>query len=349
MSLRLPRHVLSVAYPFAPVGPRAVGGAEQVLTTLEEQLAARGIRSTVIACEGSSVAGTLVPTQLPGDLITDAVRDEVTAAHQRGIDRALAFGVDLVHMHGIDFHRYRIPAHVPVLVTLHMPPSWYPDIWHLPPHYRLQCVSEPQRASCPAYMRERIAVVGNGVPPAPAYKGKQHGFALLLARICPEKNLHAGLHAGRAAGVRVLLAGETFPYEEHLRYFAEQIEPRLGGHARLLGPVGGERKQRLLAAARCLLLPTLAPETSSLTAMEAMMAGTPVIAYRSGALPGIVEHGRTGFLVNDADEMAEAIRHINDIDPEACRAAAAERFSAARMVERYLALYVDILRPARAA
>ena len=338
-------HVLSIAYPFAPVGPHAVGGAEQVLTTLEAELVARGVRSSVVACQGSEPAGTLFPTTLPGGLITEQVRKQVTRAHQQALDHALAGGVDLVHMHGIDFHEYSIPPHVPVLVTLHLPPSWYPNkIWDLQTHYQLQCVSEPQRLSCPAGVRERLAVVPNGVAiPTSAPVMKKRKFALLLARICPEKNLHAALQAARGAGVPSLLAGQTFPYPEHLRYFEQEIRPLLGSRARLLGPVTGERKQRLLASARCLLLPSLAPETSSLTAMEAIASGTAVVAYRSGALPSIVDEGRTGFLVSTVEDMAEAIAHVDAIDPAACREAAQARFPLRRMVDNYVALYARLL------
>ena len=160
-----PQHVLSVAYPFAPVGHAAVGGAEQVLTWLEAELVASGYGSTVVAREGSDAAGRLLPTRVPDGVITTEVREAVTRAHQANIDRVLARGgIDLVHMHGIDFHCYKFPHSVPVLVTLHLPPSWYPpEIWSLPANYRLQCVSETQRMACPAEIRTRIPVVANGV------------------------------------------------------------------------------------------------------------------------------------------------------------------------------------------
>ncbi len=152
------------------------------------------------------------------------------------------------------------------------------------------------------------------------------------------------MDAAQMAGVPVLLAGETFPYEAHLRYLREEIEPRLGEAARLLGPVTGTKKTRLLARARCLLLPTLAPETSSLVAIEAMAVGTPVVAYRSGAIPDVVEDGRTGFLVDDVAGMAAAIRRTAEIDPAMCRSVVASRFPLSRMVEGYLALYSKVLR-----
>ena len=103
--------------------------------------------------------------------------------------------------------------------------------------------------------------------------------------------------------------------------------------ARHLGPVGFARKRRLLSAARCLLVPSMAPETSSLVAMEALACGTPVIAYRAGALAEIVEHGRTGFLVESTEAMADAIGRAGTIDPETCRRAARARFPLARTVE----------------
>lgn len=335
--------VLSVAYPLAPVGLRSLGGAEQVLTALEAELPRRGIRSLVAAREGSACAGELFATALPDGPLTPEARRTAQALHQDSIDRALAStSVDLLHMHGIDFPAYRLPPDKPVLATLHLPPSWYPDsIWTLPANYRLQCVSESQRRACPPGAQGRLAVVENGVPPGP--REPKGDYALLLSRICPEKNLHAGLDAARLAGVPLVLAGEAFPYPEHTAYMDEQIRPRLGAGARWLGPVHAEEKARLLARARCLLLPTLAPETSSLAAMEALAAGTPVIAFPSGALPEVVEHGRTGFLVETVESMAEALGRLDEIDLEACRRAARKRFPLERMVAGYLGLYREIL------
>jgi glycosyltransferase involved in cell wall biosynthesis len=139
--------------------------------------------------------------------------------------------------------------------------------------------------------------------------------------------------------VPLVLGGRVFPYPEHERYFEREIAPRLGPHCRFAGPLDLRRKRRLLAAARCLLVPSVAPESSSLVAMEALASGTPVIAYSNGALADIVEPGRTGFLVRDAAEMARAIGEVAAISPHACARAAAARFSAERMAARYLDLY----------
>lgn len=296
--------LLSIAFPYAPMGPRAVGGAEVICSQLEAALPQLGFRSVVVAHRNSSPVGSLYPTTIPDGIITETVRAEVERAQQANIDRALQENpVALVHMHGLDFGRYRIPAHIPVIVTLHLPAAWYPEsIWTSPNNYHLVCVSESQRRSCPGHAQPRLSVIDNGVPlPDPATLRPEGRYALMLARICPEKNLHVGFDAARLAGMPAILAGDVFPYEAHLRYLDEDIKPRLTAphptheargsvsatlpNARFLGPVAGHEKGRLLARAACLLLPSLAPETSSLVAMEALAAGIPVVGLAVGAVP----------------------------------------------------------------
>lgn len=338
--------VLEVAYPFAPVSPDAVGGAEQVVSLLDAALVHAGYRSVVVAREGSSVRGVLVAAPGVEGALTAAARERAHRTYRRVVAAALRrFPVDVVHMHGIDFHAYLPATHVPVVVTLHLPPAWYPlEVYRPRAGVWMHCVSAAQRRQVPAGA-PLLPDIPNGVPvdrlPAPV---SRRGFALALGRVCPEKGFHLALGAARAADVSLFLGGEVFAFPAHRRYFDREIRPRLDHRRRFLGPVGFRRKRRLLSAARCLLVPSLAPETSSLVAMEALACGTPVIAFPAGALPEIVEDGRTGFLAGSEREMAEAIRAAGTIDPEACRAAARERFSAAVMAARHLALYEELAR-----
>jgi glycosyltransferase involved in cell wall biosynthesis len=336
--------ILNVAYPFAPVGPDAVGGAEQILTALDGGLIRAGHRSIVIAQEGSVCPGTLI--SLPAfAAIDEGAREAGYRRVRRAIEEARErFPVDLIHFHGLDFARYLPPDGPPALATLHLPIHLYSPEALFPrrPGTWLHCVSESQRRDCPPGT-PLLATVPNGVDLTALRPGlRKRGFALCLGRICREKGYHEALDAAREAGVPLLLAGEVFPYEEHRRYFREEIAPRLGPRARFLGPVGLARKRRLLAAARCLIVPSRIAETSSLVAMEALACGTPVVAFRAGALPEIVEPGRTGFLVSDVPEMARALREVEALDPAVCREEAEQRFSAETMISRYFDLYRQI-------
>ncbi len=353
--------VLSIAYPLAPIGPDAAGGSEQILTRLDRTLARGGHRSVVIACEGSRAEGTLLATPRPAGTLDDAAREAAQESYRKTIRFAMSrWDFDVIHMHSLDFHAYLPPEGPPVLVTLHLPPDWYPAGAFRParPRTWLHCVSASQMRNCPP-TSALLPYIENGVPLEDfECRVSKRNFALALGRICPEKGFHLALDAAAAAGMPLLVAGEVFRYRAHEEYFEKEILPRCGAAgwpardaasargsvARFVGPVGLSRKRRLLAAARCLLIPSLVPETSSLVAMEALASGTPVIAFPSGALPEIIEHGRTGFLVEGPAEMARAIQEVDRIQPEACRAAARARFSADRMIGQYLGLYERLAR-----
>jgi glycosyltransferase involved in cell wall biosynthesis len=229
-----------------------------------------------------------------------------------------------------------------VLATLHLPLDWYPPDALRPERPRTypQPVSASQAARAPAGAM-LTAPIENGVE-TPEISARKLDYAFMLGRVCPEKGFDDALDAAVRARSPLLMAGSVFPHPEHQAFFRERVQPRLDACRRWLGPVAGTRKARLLASARCLLVPSKAPETSSLVAMEAIAAGTPVIAYRAGALPDIVEHGRTGYLVDGVEGMAEAIRAADRIDPAECRARARERFPLRRMTDAYLARYAEL-------
>lgn len=340
--------VLSVAFPLTSVGPDAVGGAEQVLSGLDRTLVEAGHRSLVVASERSRVAGSLIPVPAVEGPLDDASWRRAHVKHREAIANALdRAAVDLVHLHGVDFDSYLPPPGVPVLVTLHLAPSSYRQEALAPvrPATWLHCVSASQHRACPG-SAALLPPIENGVPVEELAAGRhaKRPFVLALGRVCREKGFHIALDAAHRARRPLLIGGRVFAFAEHRRYFEDEIEPRLDRLRRFLGPLDFARKRRLLSSARCLVVPSLVAETSSLVAMEALACGTPVVALPNGALSEIVEPGRTGFLVRDAAEMAEAIEAAGDLRSEDCRQAAAERFSQRRMTGEYLDLYQRLAR-----
>lgn len=331
----MPLTILSVAFPFAAVRPEVAGGAEQILLALDRALVESGHRSIVITAENSIVAGDLAGTPVWDDDL-ETVRDEAARCHRNAIEAAISnFRPDVIHYHGLDFHRYAVRSETPAMATIHLPPDHYPAEVLAANNVRLFCVSDSQRSRCPG--DAAIAgVIPNGVD-TEFFRPRaiRRDYAIALGRICPEKGFHLALDAAKAAHVPLLLAGEIYAYDAHRRYFETEIRPRLDGSRKFIGAVAPARKRRLLAGARCLIAPSLIEETSSLTAMEALACGTPVVARPAGALAEIVEHGRTGFIADTAEQMARAIREVDDLPREACRAVAEARFDSRKMVARY--------------
>jgi glycosyltransferase involved in cell wall biosynthesis len=337
--------VLSVAFPFAVVSVDPVGGAEQILSRIDRTLMEDGHRSIVVAAEGSVSAGEFIGVPRCTGPIGWTEWGRAHDFLRRAIGRVVKdCRVDLVHLHGVDFQSYLPNPGVPVLATLHLPLAYYsaatldldrPRTW-------LNTVSRHQHTSARAHSRV-LRHIENGVvapPSAPAPKG---GFALAMGRICPEKGFHFALDAAKAANMPLKLAGSVSDFPEHRDYFETEIKPRLDASRQWIGAVCGDLKWQLLQSARCVLVPSLVAETASLVAREAMAAGTPVVAYPSGALCETIENGRTGFLVNNVEEMTQALARTEEIDASVCRRIANERYSGKRMAEQYLELYHELL------
>jgi glycosyltransferase involved in cell wall biosynthesis len=343
--------MLFVSYPMLPVSDASCGGAEQMLWTLERELARRGHKTTVAACKGSQISGELINT---GDAPTVNDGFEKRAAdHSREVLRTVRkHEFDLVHDKSGFFWRFAAEIDVPVLATLHLPRSFYPEelFEFIPENVHFNCVSDSQAQEF-ADVPGMTGVVPNGIAIERfPYEPNKSDYVLWLGRICPEKAPHLAMDAAERAGVRLVMAGQVYPFSWHREYFDKEIKPRLERAREMVQWVGTPtfaEKVSLLAKARAVLLSTLAPETSSLVAMEAMACGTPVLAFPRGALPEIVRHGISGYLVEDFREMAERIRDVNRLWPEEARSIAEGNFSAEIMADGYEAIYQEIASEAR--
>jgi glycosyltransferase involved in cell wall biosynthesis len=293
----------------------------------------------VVAARGSQVSGELIETPVADGEITNEVRQRAQAEHRRAIARTLReHHVDLIHFHGLDFYEYLPECAIAKLATLHLPVEWYPQSVFELRGVTLNYVSRTQAAGRPG------PVIPNGVD-VERYAGQftKQDYLLTLGRICPEKGTDVALQVAHRLDMPMVVAGPVHEFEFHRTFFREQVEPLLDEKRRYVGPVGLRDKPELLGGARCLLIPSSVAETSSLVAMEAMSAGTAVVAFPSGALPEVVEDGVTGFLCDTEEEMAAAVKHVGEISPDACRARAMVRFSSSRMIADYLQLYRELV------
>ncbi len=337
-----PLSILYIAYPLLTVSETSAGGAEQMLFTLEREMAATGHRTTVAASVGSTPSGRLLETGHPVS--------EPDHYEQREQEHTLRIleqlrqhpdEFDLVHDKSGSFFRHADACPVPVLATLHLPRSFYREQWLQAAARNLffNCVSHSQARSF-ADLPNAIAVVQNGIrmPELPLPTRKENRV-LWLGRICEEKAPHLAVAAAKLAGVPLTLAGSVYPFSYHQRYFDRAVKPHTERNFTYVEAPGVETKNRLLAGARALLLTSTVEETSSLVAMEAMSMGTPVIAFRRGAFPEIIADGETGFLVDSVEQMAGAIHDASRISPDACRSRVERFFRADRMARDYEQLY----------
>ncbi|HLV30496.1 MAG TPA: glycosyltransferase [Chitinispirillaceae bacterium] len=336
--------ILSVAFPFARIKEDTVGGAEQILSSLDNAITNRGYNSIVIASEGSNVKGELFAgPPVPDSIVDQQIRERTYKIYRKLISNVARIrNADVIHFHGVDFDKYLPSIKIPVLVTLHLPVPWYNHefISENKKNIYFNCVSGYQNSTCDN-IHGLLGAIDNGIPvPLQPLRCKRCNFTLSMGRVCPEKGYHIAFDAAKKAKLAHLHAGKVFPYIEHIKYYREQILPRCDNFRyRFIGSAGISEKKRLLCSARCLLIPSLVQETSSLVALEAMAYGTPVIAFRAGALNEIVKDGYNGYLVNDEKEMAEAINMTHLINSCDCYRYVKEKYSIDKMVNQYFQLY----------
>jgi glycosyltransferase involved in cell wall biosynthesis len=348
-----------VAYPLLPVSDESAGGAEQILWTLERELARRGWETEVAACAGSRVQGRLVETgRAPVGL--DGFAECEREHCERVVAACAEGGYAMVLDHSGHFFR-KVSAHAvqvrcPVLATLHLPRELYEADAFAglagsgAENVYLHCVSEAQRREFMDLPR-MLGVVRNGIEVerfAPSCDGDGDGearsdYVLWLGRVCPEKAPHLAIEAAQKAGLPIVLAGQVYPFQWHQQYWDAMVKPRIDGQrVRWVELPSFAEKLELLRQARGLLVTSQVAETTSLVALEAMASGTPVIALRRGALGEVVAKG-TGYLVDGVAEMAAACGRLGAIRSADCLAWVRREYSAAAMADGYERLIGELV------
>ncbi len=364
--------VLVNAGPWLPVPPLGYGGIENVLATLVPELRRQGVR-VVLATVGSSTIevdervtafedGQFAQLQRPYNRVMG-----VAAAHlQRVVARARE-GIDLVHDHQEAFGLTTLDAlGLPVLHTLHWDLRKHPELYGglaTRPSTFVNGVSFHQLTTAPPALRARSIghvhlatplAVDADLEPLP----RKDGHLVVLGRITPYKGQDVAARLAHRTGRNLVLAGPVGPCHDpaaiggadpanpDVQFWREQVAPLVDGErVRWIGTVHGQERDDLVATAAATLFPIDWDEPGGTAVVESLALGTPVVGFRRGCLPELVEHGRTGLLVapGDEDALAAAVERIPTLDVEHCRREATRRFTPARMADRYLRLYDRVL------
>jgi len=339
--------IAQVAPLYESVPPKLYGGTERVVSYLTEGLVRLGHEVTLFASGDSQTTAKLVPA-CPRALWRDERCRETLPHHVRLMELVFqdVSRFDVIHFHCDYLHFPLLRRHPCASVTTLHGRLHVPDLGALFEEYAdvpLVSISDDQRRPMPrANWR---GTVYHGLPRNLHTFGEGSGdYLAFLGRVSPEKGLDRAIAIARRAGVPLKVAAKIYPEERD--YYKQVIEPLFResrGAVEFLGEVGGRAKDELLGNARALLFPIDWPEPFGLVMIEALACGTPVVAFRNGSVPEIIEDGVTGFVVQDVEEGVEAVRRVGWLDRATCRKAFEQRFDAARMARDYLEVYRQLV------
>ena len=346
--------IAQVAPLFEAVPPRRYGGTERIVSYLTEELVRRGHEVTLFASGDSATSARLVAVAERAVRIDASTRDALAAdvIRQLGLVFGAADRFDVIHCHN-DYAAFPFGRLVrtPTLHTLH----GRLDLPHQLPlfaHFRgarLVSISDAQRRPLAHLGLAWQGTIHHGLPLAAVpFSAEPRGYLAFLGRISPEKQPGVAIEIARRAGIPLRIAAKVDPNDRE--YFERAVVPLLDDPlVEFLGEIGEEDKADFLGGAIALLFPIDWPEPFGLVMIEAMACGTPVLARPCGSVPEILEDGVTGFVAESVDDFVHAVKRLDELDRAACRATAQRRFSVARMVDDYEALYRRVTGAARAA
>lgn len=335
--------IAQVAPLYESVPPRLYGGTERVVAYLCEELVGLGHQVTLFASGDSQTPARLVAPCPQALRLASRQLYHHNAQHilQLEMVTAMAGQFDVIHFHTDCFH-YPLARRLatPHLSTLH----GRQDLEDLVGLYRefdelpLVAISHDQRRPLPWV--NWVGTVHHGLPEH-LYQPPEDpdaNYLAFLGRISPEKRLDRAIEIAKRFGLRLKVAAKIDVNDEE--YFAREIRPLLAHPlVEFVGEIGEAEKSDFLGHAYALLFPIEWCEPFGLAMIEAMACGAPVVAWRRGSVPEVVDEGVTGFIVNGVEEAVAALRRVAALERAQVREHARRRFSARRMAEDYLALY----------
>ncbi|RXT48839.1 glycosyltransferase family 4 protein [Bradyrhizobium betae] len=333
------------------VPPRLYGGTERVIAWLVDELVKLGHDVTLFASGDSRTSGKLHPVW-PHALRLGRRGADPNAAYALLIEAIAqcAGHFDVIHSH-IDWLPLPLLRRtgVPFLTTMHgrLDLPGLPEVVREYAEAGFVSISDHQRRPLPD--ANWIGTILHGLPTGSLQPSYERGsYLAFLGRLTADKGPEDAIRIARTAGKPLRIAAKI-PRAETV-YFKKRLEPHIDGESvQLVGEVDDTRKQPFLAGADALLFPISWPEPFGLVMIEAMACGTPVIAYRSGSVPEIVEHGLTGFIVEDEAQAIKAVNELGRLDRRKVRARFEERFSAKRMAKEYEGQYRKLIAPGEGA
>ena len=323
------------------VPPQFYGGTERVVAFLTNELVRLGHDVTLFASGDSHTTARLV-APWPQALRLGGHSGDVLAPHLLMLEEVLkrAQDFDVVHFHIAEVH-FSVARRMPVahVTTLHgrldIPelPALYAEFMDIP----LVSISDAQRMPLP--QAGWAATVYHGLPPELlTFRPEPGEYLAFLGRISPEKRVDRAIAIATACGQPLKIAAKVDPADHD--YFEREIRHLLD-HPLVdyIGEISEEQKGDFLGHARALLFPIDWPEPFGLVMIEALACGVPVVAFRGGSVPEIIEDGVTGCVVDSIEDAIDATRNVGRLSRADCRDAFERRFSATRMAADYLKVY----------
>ena len=332
--------IAQIAPLYESVPPRFYGGTERVVAYLTDELVNLGHNVTLFASGDSITNARLIPIS-PHALRLHNHLDPL-AYHilqlQEVFERADEF--DILHFHTDYLHfPFSSNSNIATITTLH----GRLDIDDLKPIYKkfrnmpVVSISDAQREPLP--LANWVGTVYHGLP-INLYKKAEGkgGYVTFIGRISPEKRADRAIEIARQANVKIKIAAKIDKADQ--LYFEKEIKHLLKlPHVEYLGEIGEKEKGELLGDALAMLFPIDWKEPFGLVTIEALACGTPVIGYNLGSVSEIIDHGKTGYIVNDIPQAVKALKQVHQISRDDCRADFESRFTAATMAKNYVGLY----------